>query len=112
MHELSLCQSIGQIVRRHADDRRVTVVHLQVGQLRQVVPDTLVYCWGIVNEGTTCEGSVLDVDHVPAAIECRDCGATTRLEEMHMVCGSCGSTAVSVTAGEELLVTSIELQEV
>ncbi len=112
MHELSLCHSIGQIVRRHAEDRRVTVVHLQVGQLRQVVPDTLVYCWGLVNEGTTCEGSVLDVDHVPAVVECRDCGATTRLEEMSMVCGTCGSTAVAVTAGEELLVTSIELQEV
>jgi hydrogenase nickel incorporation protein HypA/HybF len=111
MHELSLCRSIGQIVRRHAEDRRVTVVHLQVGRLRQVVPDTLVYCWGIVNEGTTWEGSVLDVVHVPAAIECQACGATTLLEELRMRCGSCGSTAVAVTAGEELLVTSIELQE-
>jgi hydrogenase nickel incorporation protein HypA/HybF len=111
VHELSLCQSIGQIVRRHADDRTVTVVHLQVGQLRQVVPDTLVYCWGIVNEGTVCEGSVLDIDHVPAAILCRDCGATTELQEMRMTCGGCGGTHVSVTAGEELLVTSIELQE-
>jgi hydrogenase nickel incorporation protein HypA/HybF len=112
VHELSLCRSIGQIVRRHAGDRRVTVVHLQVGGLRQVVPDTLVYCWGIVNEGTTWEGSVLDVDHVPAAIACADCGATTMLEAMSMVCGCCGGTAVTVTAGEELLVTSIELQEV
>jgi hydrogenase nickel incorporation protein HypA/HybF len=112
VHELSLCHSITQIVRRHAEDRRVTVVHLQVGQLRQVVPDTLVYCWGLVNEGTTCEGSMLDVDHVPAVIECRDCGAATTLEEMSMRCGTCGSTAVAVTAGEELLVTSIELQEV
>ena len=112
MHELSLCQSIGQIVRRHAEDRRVTVVHLKVGQLRQVVPDTLVYCWGIVNEGTTCEGSVLDVEHVPATIRCRDCGASTLLEQMRMRCGSCGSSAVEVTTGEELLVTSIELQEV
>jgi len=111
VHELSLCQSIGQIVRRHAEERRVTVVHLKVGQLRQVVPDTLVYCWRIVNEGTTCEGSVLDVEHVPAAIECRDCGASTLLEQMRMSCGSCGSSAVDVTAGEELLVTSIELQE-
>ena len=57
MHELSLCQSIGTIVRQHAADRQVQVVHLTVGQLRQVVPETLVYCWGIVNEGTTCEGS-------------------------------------------------------
>ena len=112
MHELSLCRSIGQIVARHASDRPVTVVHLKVGALRQVVPDTLVYCWGIVNEGTVCEGSSLDVEQVPAAIECLGCGATTVLEEMRMACGSCGSTSVTITAGEELLVTSIELQEV
>ena len=112
MHELSLSQSIGQIVRKHAAGRTVEVVHLQVGQLRQVVPDSLVYCWGLVNEGTECEGSVLDIDHVPASIRCDDCGATTVLQQMRMSCGSCGSSRVLVTAGEEFLVTSIELAEV
>lgn len=111
MHELSLCHSIGQIVAKHAADRPVTVVHLQVGALRQVVPDTLVYCWGLVNEGTVCAGSTLDVEQVPAAVVCADCGTTTTLHELRMVCGTCGSTSVQVTAGEELLVTSIELQE-
>ncbi len=111
MHELSLCHSIGKIVAKHAVDRPVTVVHLQVGALRQVVPDTLVYCWSLVNEGTVCAGSTLDVEQVPAAVECRDCGATTVLDELRMACGTCSSTAVGVVAGEELLVTSIELQE-
>jgi len=112
VHELSLSQSIGQIVRKHAAGRTVQVVHLQVGQLRQVVPDSLVYCWGLVNEGTECEGSVLDIDHVPAAIRCDECSSTTVLDEMRMACASCGSSNVQVTAGEELLVTSIELAEV
>jgi hydrogenase nickel incorporation protein HypA/HybF len=112
VHELSLCQSIGQIVRRHAADRRVEVVHLQVGQLRQVVPDSLIYCWGLVNEGTVCEGSVLDIDHVPAAVRCTECGGITDLAELRMECGTCGSRSVSVERGEEFLVTSIELAEV
>jgi hydrogenase nickel incorporation protein HypA/HybF len=111
VHELSLSQSIGQIVRKHAAGRQVEVVHLQVGQLRQVVPDSLVYCWGLVNEGTECEGSVLDIDHVPASVVCDDCGATTQLGEMRLSCGSCGSAKVRVTTGEEFLVTSIELAE-
>jgi hydrogenase nickel incorporation protein HypA/HybF len=82
-----------------------------VGQLRQVVPDSLRYCWTLVNDGTVCAGSVLDIDHVPASIRCRECGATTELVELRMVCGACGSAHVDVTAGEEFLVTSIELQE-
>jgi hydrogenase nickel incorporation protein HypA/HybF len=109
MHELTLCRSIGSIVREHAGDRRVQVVHLEVGQLRQVVPGTLVRCWSIVNEGTVCEGSVLDVEHVPAELTCDDCGARTTMEELRIACGGCGGTNVRVTAGEELLVTSIEL---
>ena len=112
MHELSLCRSIYGIVDRARDQREVEVVYLQVGQLRQVVPDSLVYCWGLVNEGTECEGSVLDIDHVPAAIRCDECSSTTVLDEMRMACASCGSSNVQVTAGEELLVTSIELAEV
>jgi hydrogenase nickel incorporation protein HypA/HybF len=109
VHELSLSRSIGQIVRKHAAGRQVEVVHLRVGQLRQVVPDSLVYCWGLVNEGTECEGSVLDIDHVPASVLCDDCGATTLLGEMRMSCDACGSSKVAVTTGEEFLVTSIEL---
>ena len=112
MHELSLCQSIGTIVRNAAGDRKVEVVHLQVGQLRQVVPDTLVYCWGVVNDGTVCEGSALDIEHVPGELTCADCGERTRLVELRILCAACGSTNVTVTAGEELLVTSIELAEV
>jgi hydrogenase nickel incorporation protein HypA/HybF len=112
VHELSLSQSIGQIVQRHADGRAVQVVHLRVGQLRQVVPDSLRYCWDIVNEGTVCEGSVLDIDHVAASIACDECGATTVLHELRMVCASCDSSHVHVLTGEELLVTSIELAEV
>lgn len=111
MHELSLCRSIGTIVRQHAADRQVQVVHLAVGQLRQVVPETLVYCWGVVNEGTVCEGSVLDIDHVPGELTCDDCGARTTMEEMRIMCSACGSSRVTVTGGEELLVTSIELAE-
>ncbi len=110
MHELSLCRSIGTIVRTYAEDRPVQVVHLKVGQLRQVVPDSLSYCWALVNDGTVCAGSLLDIDHVPAAILCQECGTTTVLEQMRMVCSGCAGTHVTVVAGEEFLVTSIELQ--
>ena len=48
MHELSLCNAIQGVVERARGDRAVTHVHLQVGQLRQVVPQTLEYCWTLV----------------------------------------------------------------
>jgi hydrogenase nickel incorporation protein HypA/HybF len=110
VHELSLCQSIQRIVERAREQRTVTTVHLEVGQLRQVVPETLVYCWGMVTEGTGLEGSVLDVDHVPVELDCRTCGHRTTVEHaLVLSCSECGSGDIALVAGEEFMVTSIDV---
>lgn len=110
MHELSLCHSILGIAERGRGDRSVTIVHLQVGQLRQVVPETLRYCWTLVAAGTGLDGSVLEIDHVPVTLECRACDATTTVEH-HLVltCAGCGSGDIQVVTGEEFVLTSLDL---
>ena len=60
MHELSLSSAIVETVERHADGRRVTVVSMRIGALRQVVPDSLAFYFEIVARGTVCEGARLD----------------------------------------------------
>ncbi len=111
MHELSICSSIVDIVTRHAGGREVRAVHLRVGQLRQIVPDTLVYCWALVNEGTPLAASTLEVESIPAAIRCRTCAATTTISQPIMICGSCAGTDVEIAAGEEFLITTLDLAE-
>lgn len=108
MHELSICTSIARIVGQHADGHPVARVHLRVGHLRQVVPDTLRYSWEVVVDGTPLAGSTLEIDHVPAVVECRTCGARTELSTPVFRC-TCGSTDVAVASGDELLVTSLDL---
>src|SRR5215216_531079 len=73
MHELSLCRSIYRIVEDAAGGRPVEVIHVQVGKLRQVVPDTLRYCWEMMTEATPLEGSVLAVESMPVVVSCRRC---------------------------------------
>lgn len=110
MHELSLCRSIFTIVDRARADREVQVVHLQVGQLRQVVPATLEYCWSMVIEQTPLAGSRLDIDHVPVVLDCSDCGARTTVEHaLVLTCASCGSGVITLHSGEEFMVTSMQL---
>ena len=108
MHELSICASIVSIVEKHAEGRTVTGVHLDVGHLRQVIPETLRYSWDIVVSNTPLAGSVLDINHIPAVIACRRCGARTTITAPVLRCG-CDSTDVDLVAGNELLVTSLEL---
>jgi hydrogenase nickel incorporation protein HypA/HybF len=108
MHELSICTSIAAIVAEHADGRPVARVHLDVGYLRQVVPDTLSYSWTVVASDPPLAGSELVINHIPATLWCRACGATTTIEVPLFRC-SCGSTDTDLTAGRELLVRSLEL---
>ncbi len=110
MHELSLCRSIYGIVDNARGARSVTAVHLQVGQLRQVVPDTLTYCWSMITETTPLAGSILDIDHVPVRLDCAACGERTTVEHvLVLTCGSCASGDITLHTGEEFMVTSIDL---
>jgi hydrogenase nickel incorporation protein HypA/HybF len=111
MHELSICRAIIGIVERHADGRGVARVCIDVGGLRQVVPETLAGCWELAVEGTALDGAALDVRSLPVAIACRGCGAVTVLEHPVFRCSACAGQDVAVTSGNELNVTSLVLQE-
>jgi hydrogenase nickel incorporation protein HypA/HybF len=112
VHELSLCNSIQQVVARAAGDRPVVVVHLRVGRLRQVVPDTLRYCWTLVTAEGPLAGSELRIDPVPVSGRCRICAAETTVEEvLVLVCGACGSPDLELLTGEEFLITTLDLAD-
>jgi hydrogenase nickel incorporation protein HypA/HybF len=110
VHELSLCRSIYDIVDRARGDRPVSTVHLQVGQLRQVVPDTLTYCWSMITEESPLAGSELEIDHVAVRLDCSDCGSRTTVEHvLVLTCATCQSGNITLHTGEEFMVTSIDL---
>jgi hydrogenase nickel incorporation protein HypA/HybF len=111
MHELSLSSAILETVERHAGGRRVSLVSMRVGHLRQVVPDTLAFYFGIVSEGTVCEDARLELEHVPAVLTCHGCGNAWGVELPHFRCPACDSGDVAVTAGQEFEVESIEVEE-
>jgi len=111
MHELSVCGSIADIVTRHAAGRTVKIINVRAGQLRQIVPDTLVYCWELVSADTPLAGSRISVEAVPARIRCRACERVTDVGAVPVfACGGCGGCDVEVVSGEEFLITSLELE--
>ena len=112
MHELSLCEAIARIATEHAGRQPVSCVHLRIGYLRQVVPDSLQFCWGIVTDGGPLEGCQLDIDHVPAVVTCNECGTSSTLEDPILVCASCASGDTVLQSGDEFLVLAIDILEV
>lgn len=112
MHELSVAQAIADTARARADGHPVTEVAVRIGYLRQIVPDSLRFCWDLLTDGSELSGSQLAIEHVPAVIVCRGCGEETVLEVPLMICGSCGGDEVTLLSGQEFQLVSLDLAEV
>jgi hydrogenase nickel incorporation protein HypA/HybF len=108
MHELALCEAILDTVTRQAAGLRVDRVRVRIGYFRQVVPDSLLFSWELLTEGTDLAGCALEIDHVPAIVECKSCGAHTNLDAPILLCGSCVGSDVVLLCGEEFLIASID----
>ena len=110
MHEFSIASAVVDTAVRHAAGRRVTVVTVRTGRLRQVVPDSLEFAFGILSRETVCEGARLEQEVVPARLGC-PCGHETEIDLPVFRCAACGGADVEVLSGEELEVESIEVSE-
>ncbi len=111
MHELSIAAAVVNTAVKHAGGRPVTMVSMRAGRLRQVVPDSLQFYWEIVARDTICEGARLELTEVAVALRCHDCQHDWEPGSPVFLCPRCGSAVVAVTAGEELDVDYIEVEE-
>jgi hydrogenase nickel incorporation protein HypA/HybF len=111
VHELSLSGAVLNTVAKHAGERRVSLVSLRVGRLRQVVPDTLEFYFEFVARGTVCEGAQLDLEVVAASLRCEECEREWEIEIPAFRCPTCGGGEVAVASGNEFEVEFIEVEE-
>jgi hydrogenase nickel incorporation protein HypA/HybF len=109
MHELSLAGALVNTALRHADGRRVAVISVKVGRLRQVVPETLAFAFGFVSRDTFCEGARLELQVIDGRLRCRPCEHEWEIEIPAFRCPICGGAEVEIAAGNEFLIESIEV---
>lgn len=111
MHELSLSSAILATTLRHADGRPVRAVRMRIGAMRQVVPESLDFYFGIVTRGTLAEGAALEVEYLPARLRCEECGAGWEPELPMFRCPGCGGAAVETLSGTEFEIDYITVDE-
>lgn len=113
MHELSLVEGLLQAVRRELrayPGARVRAVRVRVGQLRQVEPAMIEFCYDAAVRETPLTGSHLEVQPIEATARCGDCGLQFEVEEQWFECPRCHSSDARLLAGDEILLTGIELE--
>lgn len=114
MHEMSIAQSIVEIVEEAITNEpgaRVDKVVVRIGRMVAVVPDSLLFCYDAITEGTALAGSALEIDEIPAEVRCRVCGKTTRVEDFVFRCRHCGGSELTTISGNEMSVSHIEVTQ-
>jgi len=107
---MSLCHAIADIVRPYGADQHVDVVRVQIGALRQVVPDSLSFCWTLIREYECLPDAQLELELIPAEVCCRSCGRRSQIASRWSVCcPGCTSDDVEVLRGNEFQVTSLDV---
>jgi hydrogenase nickel incorporation protein HypA/HybF len=114
MHELSITQSVVEIcaerAARQGERTRVTQVTLEVGVLAAVMPDALRFCFDACARGTRLEGAALEIIEIPGRARCLDCACELTVSQLFGTC-ACGSAKLVLTAGDELRVKQMEVDE-
>ncbi len=110
MHELSISRALLETAEHHAAGRRVLGINVTIGELRQVVPESLSFYVAILARGTACEGARLHARVAPARLRCA-CGEEWELAELSFRCPRCAGADVTVLDGDQLRVDWIEVEE-
>jgi len=109
MHELAITESMLAQVLAEAENqraRRVTAIHLVVGDEAGVVPDCVQFYFDRMKQGTAAADARLEFRREKLKLRCPKCGAEFgRLED---ICG-CNAGA-EIVSGQELTIESIEIE--
>ncbi|MBR7827047.1 hydrogenase maturation nickel metallochaperone HypA [Actinospica sp. MGRD01-02] len=108
MHELAITQSIVDAITDRVGDERVSVVHLEIGALAGIVPDSVCFCFDLVSEGTGLAGAELEISRPQGRSRCRECGSEFEHEDPIAAC-RCGGVDLDVLSGRELRIVSVEV---
>lgn len=111
MDALSIGGAVVDAVVRHADGRPVLRVHVRVGVLHEVAPESLAFYFDYCALGSPCEGAVLEQELVSARLACSGCRVEWEPETASSRCPRCDASAVRVVTGEELEIASIVVRE-
>ena len=113
MHEMSIAQSILEVVQEHAgkNEHRVRIIRLRIGEMAGVVPESLRFCFEVASEGTRAQGAELLIDEIPIKCRCGHCDAEFSVERFIFLCPTCGTSDVELISGNELDVVELDVTE-
>jgi hydrogenase nickel incorporation protein HypA/HybF len=113
MHELSLCESLLDIIKANAKTQgytRVKQVWLEVGALAAVEPEAMHFGFDAVTRGSLAEGARLHIIELPAKAWCIQCSRLVEVKQRFAPCPQCQSPLFETQGGDELRIRELEVE--
>ena len=112
MHEVSLCNSLVDLIRDQQQQRgfeRVLKVFVDVGVLGHVDPHALEFAFDVVSPGSALEGALLVISEIAGKAWCMDCSKMVSILQRGDACPGCGGFGMIVEQGDELRLKELEV---
>lgn len=112
MHELAITQSMLDLVMKEAERagaKKVQKINVVIGDMSGVVGDCVQFYFEFLGKNTLVEGAAVVCRRVPIQARCQKCGQSFEPLEYDWSCPVCRDLAITITAGKELYVESIEV---
>lgn len=114
MHEMSMAISIIDIAIAEAEkaqSQTINEIEVEVGQLAGVMLESLSFCLEAAARSTMAESATFTLLQVLGKGHCSTCQREVMISEFPAQCNTCGGFGVSITAGTELKIRSISVNE-
>lgn len=112
MHELSLCRDLVAMVAEVAaaeNATKVKTISLELGPFAHIEPNSILFCFDAVAEGTLAAGAKLEIIRTPARALCPKCRHQQMLTERFQSCELCDYFPIELVNGNEFVLKSLEV---
>ena len=112
MHEMSLAESVREIVEETAranQATRVLSVRLEIGKLSQVEIEAMRFAFEVVKRGSLADQAGLEIVETDATAWCMPCSSTVTVTARGHPCPQCGSYQLQVNGGDRMRVLDIQI---
>lgn len=111
MHEMTLAESVVQIVETTALRENITqvgIVRLALGALSHADPDALRFAFDAAAAGGVAKGARLEISRAEGRARCHGCAQEVAIDQLGAACPVCSGYDLDLTGGEELRVVEME----
>ncbi|OIO69739.1 MAG: hydrogenase maturation nickel metallochaperone HypA [Zetaproteobacteria bacterium CG_4_9_14_3_um_filter_49_83] len=113
MHELSLCESVIELIEEQARQQcfeRVKTVRLEIGALAGVEIEAMLFSFDAAARDSLAEGAKLDIIRIAGLAICPVCEKQVEVSARFDVCPDCAHYPLQIVAGEEMRIKELEVQ--